>query len=157
MLEMEELVRTNPAPHGFVYRGLAAFLLKHGREWPVAASQHVPRFHAWPQACFSNAARLARRKSAQWRYVEGYAVGHVIPVHHAWCVNAQDEVVDPTWFQRGFAGTEYFGAEIPVEVVDRVQHKDCQSVLMNWRRGYPLFREPWEDVPRGSKVEHSHS
>ena len=133
-----QLLAARQRPAGFVYGSLEEFLLANGRDWPVAACQQVPPFVVYPRACFENAFRLASRHP-QYRYVEGVALG-VIPVHHAWCLNVDDEVVDPTWAR---LGTEYFGVVIPLDVAKRVRHPKNHSILQNWQRGFPLFREPW--------------
>jgi hypothetical protein len=138
------------APDGFVYASMNAFLKAHAQTFSVAADQTLPpRFHVWPRCCFDNAYRLARRHPNQFRYVEGLALG-VIPVHHAWCLNPNDEVVDPTWAHRacGSVGTEYFGVVIPLSIARQIRSKTNNSILDNWQRGFPLMREPWADVLR---------
>jgi hypothetical protein len=70
----------------------------------LRASEHVsqPLPKKYPRGqkreCFRNAIRLAKRYPTTLRYVEGYAL-HDIPllIHHAWTVDAQNRVVDPTW------------------------------------------------------------
>ena len=57
-----------------------------------------------------NAATLALRKPDIYMYVEGYAVNRWIAMHtvaHAWCINSDNFVVDPTWDE----GTDYFGVD----------------------------------------------
>jgi hypothetical protein len=50
-----------------------------------------------PKMCFANTAALVRR-ALGLTYVEGYvATSRVMfPVHHAWAINADNEVIDPT-------------------------------------------------------------
>lgn len=45
--------------------------------------------------CFRNAGTLALEHK-NLTYVEGIAVS-IIPIHHAWCIDEQGRVVDPTW------------------------------------------------------------
>lgn len=81
-------------------------LLKHGRPWTPAPQPSGIRFHG-PQECFRNAwYERARRPGTQ--YVEGYAAeaSYGIPVAHAWLVDPEGLVIDPTWRT---AGREYFG------------------------------------------------
>jgi hypothetical protein len=53
--------------------------------------------------CFRNASLLALE--SDYIYVEGYAF-NLIATHHAWCIDKQGNVVDPTW---GEIGKEYLG------------------------------------------------
>lgn len=46
--------------------------------------------------CFPNAWDLAFSHSGL-SYYEGYAYRGIVPVHHAWVVNAEGQVIDPTW------------------------------------------------------------
>jgi hypothetical protein len=46
-----------------------------------------------PKECFSNAAHLAM--STGLIYVEGF-IFRIIPIHHAWCVDEDGTVIDPT-------------------------------------------------------------
>lgn len=51
-----------------------------------------------PHACFDNTARLVRRMRCKLRYCEGY-IGRddlPIPIHHAWAIDADNRVIDPT-------------------------------------------------------------
>lgn len=82
------------------------FLRQLGRPWQA---QVKPVNIPWglPRQCYGNAAQLALARP-ELTYVEGYAYpGSVIPVHHAWCVDAQGSVVDNTFSDSGQA--QYFG------------------------------------------------
>lgn len=62
--------------------------------------------------CYSNAwAFKNRRKAQNLRYCEGYVLVEScpIPVHHGWCLNAANEVVDPSVLQHEQA--IYYGVE----------------------------------------------
>lgn len=45
--------------------------------------------------CFSNAREIAMADDS-YTYCEGYGCS-VLPLHHAWLVDSDDRVVDPTW------------------------------------------------------------
>src|SRR5678816_4846577 len=47
--------------------------------------------------CFSNAF-FGTISSLTLRYVEGYGLTETgLPMHHAWMIDADDRVIDPTW------------------------------------------------------------
>lgn len=67
-------------------------------------------------------------------YVEGYAAG-IIPVLHAWCVDSDGKVVDPTWDDG--IGTEYFGvpfnrAFVMTAVVDKGSYGLIDDMNGRW-------------------------
>ena len=75
------------------------FYLDHGRDY-----QSVP-WETWegaydrgePKQCFANAENLAVFHD-ELTYVEGLATRlGAIPIPHAWCVDADGRVVEPTW------------------------------------------------------------
>jgi hypothetical protein len=69
--------------------------------------------------CYKNAGVLALESAgAAYTYCEGYALRKgLIPVHHAWCLDAQGHVVDPTWpFEEG---NEYLGVAFEYQTLVR--------------------------------------
>ena len=53
-----------------------------------------------PNHCFANASKLVLcDRSGELSYVEGFAMGQVMPVHHAWC-SIGGKVIDLTWMRR---------------------------------------------------------
>ena len=124
---------------GYVYNGPDDALARHGRMWPVAADQSPGEaVLSVAKECFDNAYRLARR--SKLRYVEGYALG-VIPLKHAWVLNDQDEVIDPTWhkLQLGL-GTAYYGAVIPLNLMAKARRGGSATGLFDWMGHFPLLR-----------------
>ena len=71
-----------------------------------------------PQACYANAAALVRRARGL-TYVEGMAKSATtgMVVDHAWCIDAERRVIDPTWDQPEDAA--YLGVPI-----DRATYED---------------------------------
>jgi hypothetical protein len=84
------------------------FLLEEGRDYPTGPETYAgPRAKA--QACFTNATELALTKRGL-TYVEGKIACHGVPIDHAWCIDTNGVVVDPTITDNhdGHVG-EYFG------------------------------------------------
>jgi len=92
-------------------------VLDHGQAWPASPK---PRDVRWGRRgfCFMNALKLAWRRP-ELTYVEGYGAAH-IPTPHAWCVDPDGRVVDPTW--RPYPGVEhtYLGVPIKTDVATAV-------------------------------------
>lgn len=86
------------------YASLDDFVLQHGRPW---TPQPLPKEHPRGviKECFRNSAVLVMRHPRQLIYCEGYAMG-LIPVMHAWAIDNEGKVIDPTWRT---TGKEYFG------------------------------------------------
>jgi hypothetical protein len=76
--------------------------MEHAREYPWLGK--LPRGFARmaERACFGNAQQSVLRRTG-FRYADGEAwkEGMWIPsVHHAWVLNEEDQVIDPTWTTR---------------------------------------------------------
>ena len=104
-------------------------LLDRGVEW----TERAPSPWKGPaKFCFWNAQRLAGRRKGL-RYCEGYATG-VIPVEHAWCIDAAGRVIDPTWSED--YQPDYFGLPLDLKLVRRiVRRSNWYSALFyvdNW-------------------------
>ena len=106
------------APHWWVY----GFVAKHGLLFGTRQSLRKKVAANQPQMCFWNAYVLTSLRS-ELIYVEGFArfpIGgkksHI--VHHAWAVDGDGGVYDPT-----LKGTEYFGIPFKPEYVKRTMHQ----------------------------------
>ena len=91
---------------------LAGFLLRYGRSWEFnEASLAVPQGEK--HQCYRNAAMLAL-DNPEFIYVEGQTIiipasgEGGIPIDHAWCVNEDGIVAEPTLGDISFVGA-YFG------------------------------------------------
>lgn len=111
-------------------------------------SQSFPRLGKMKQ-CFRNALELAI--SSDLIYCEGYAFGAVIPVLHAWCLDLNGNVIDPTWE----SGKEYVGVPFDTDYVVAFTDKYAvyDSVIENWRGHWPLLMNP--DFQKTFHPEHA--
>lgn len=94
-------------------------ILRHGRSYEPAPLDESAHEFGRAKECFRNAALLAQ-ENAELTYVEGYADCGSFPMHHAWCVDANGRVVDPTWREKGaspIAEWEYLGIPLTTEFV----------------------------------------
>ena len=86
----------------------AELCLTQGKAWSKADRKKVKA--APPGECFRNASELALA-NPELTYVEGFGCTAQVgmALHHAWVVDPQGKVIDPTWLH----GTSYCG--VPVE------------------------------------------
>lgn len=82
----------------FGERPFVRFMLDHGRDYAVGPDSFAgPRGE--PKGCYMNATRLAidsQLSDHPLTYVEGTIICYGVPIDHAWCVNADGIVIDPT-------------------------------------------------------------
>lgn len=124
-------------PGIFVYGSAEEFVLKHGTFFkPSGLPDGIRPMRL--QQCFENSFRVAQRTKAV-HYVEGFAIG-IIPVAHAWIVDADGNAFDPTWASRGDLGASYCGVELNLEEVKMSRRGGCLSLLEDWRRDFPALQ-----------------
>lgn len=100
------------APEKCVYGSMYEFVLVNGRAYdPPKDGPGMMNGE-----CFKNAADMAVG-NPRMTYVEGFATTGMLPVFHAWCVDEDGNVVDPTW---GTKGTAYFGVPFPTKYLTHV-------------------------------------
>jgi len=137
----------NPSRNG--WHCLSEFVLRHGRHWtprPLPADIKPMRLNE----CFKNAADLALGYHRnEYIYCEGYALG-IIPMLHAWCVDFEGNVIDPTWDQRGRKliglGTEYFGIAFKSMFLHESLHrKKAYGLIDAWQDDWPLLSAPVDE------------
>lgn len=96
------------------------FLSEHGREMPM---KHVSEITGLSKSgeCYKNSYELMLR--GPYTYCEGYAIKKgLIPLEHAWVIDQEGNVIDPTWDGE----CEYFGVsfkdDFVFEMIERVHH-----------------------------------
>jgi hypothetical protein len=131
---------------GYAYRNAYDFLLRHGTWYhPRRLPKPIPR--GAPKRCFANGILASVRYGL--RYVEGYALsayrGQLIPpVLHAWVIDARDQLYEVTWSTPGVA---YLGVPFSTERADDATWRGDACVLDDYRRAYPILRQPWAGEP----------
>jgi hypothetical protein len=98
-------------------------LLRHGRVWPCDPALVITRPRRYlPRHCYYNAWQLALHEPRKYTYVEGYAHMGVMPVSHAWVVDSEGNVLDPTW-QDLAERSDYFGVPFKIQFLNRMALK----------------------------------
>ena len=154
---------------GLAYSGIEDFVLDRGTPFvsaPLTEAEHQAFLAAVEAAggmgrvtemkqCFANAQRVVHYDpSGLLTYAEGYAVGAAkFPMLHGW-VSVGGKVVDLTWrvpnrsvphvFGVIPVGWEYRGVTFPqVQVMENIVRTEAyQSLIDDWRGGYPLLQQP---------------
>jgi hypothetical protein len=95
------------------------WLTEHGCQYEVDEKTYRGRRMEMRQ-CFANSSRLAI-KDRSLTYCEGYISVHGIPIHHAWVIDKNDKVRDPTLkLDKTMPVREYFGVPFTVEYLTKV-------------------------------------
>jgi hypothetical protein len=141
LTRLRDVTRNNGLPGEFAYAGIGDFLLQHGVWYepvPFPASVQMGA----PKSCYGNALLLAIQRG--YRYVEGYASANIeqmpFPVHHAWSLDAEGNLIDNTW---GNTGLAYLGVEFSRGRAENAVWYDNSNVLDNIPSRFRIFREPW--------------
>jgi hypothetical protein len=91
------------------------FMLQYGKEYRMSERTFLgPR--AEPKNCYGNATHAAI-DDERLTYVEGYACVYGVPIEHAWLVDADGFVIDPTLTNDTGRVLEYFGVPFITEYV----------------------------------------
>jgi len=123
-------------PDNWSYSCVEDWVLKNGRHWtPAPLPKDVELMTI--KECFKNAALLALERP-DLTYVEGFATIGLVPVLHAWCVDDEGRVIDPTWPE---GGIEYYG--VPFDrrwLIRELAKVKYYGFIDDYRRGFPLLR-----------------
>ena len=107
-----------------------------------------------PQACYSNCWELCL-DSENLTYYEGYGLkkGLIIPVSHAWVVNEEGRVIDPTWTEPETA--VYWGIPIDRNVLVEASTRTGMSAVLesDWMADNWFLREGWKTLTRAGILE----
>ena len=112
-------------------REVMGAVLERGVSYPPPKSGELPADIRPGQAkmCYNNAFMTAAASDGKYVYVEGYAAdpNFGLPVQHAWVVDGDGSVYDPTWSEANGIppGSAYVGVEVDANTA--IQHWDMES------------------------------
>ena len=139
--EQADLIEKINQRSDFCYKSIQSLILAYGKSFEKNVK--AP-FKGKSKSCFKNCLEALLRYP-QLNYYEGFATGDDIPivVSHAWLVNNQGVVIDPTWVGKQFKGNTYFGVAFNSDfVVEIAQNTRCYGVLDNdYMNNHQLLRE----------------
>lgn len=97
---------------------IETIVLEHGRTFipsPCPRPKGIRRGKM--KMCFMNSYHLAVEMN--WTYVEGFAIASDIPIplHHAWVVDQEGNVIETTWED---SAAEYYGIPLEFNFMERV-------------------------------------
>ena len=95
--DLAAVMKKVPGRTDWKYRGFEELVLECGTVMePKPLPKNIKR--GQPRLCYANCQQLAL-KNRSLTYVEGYAMaqGVSIPLQHAWLLDANGYVIDPTW------------------------------------------------------------
>ncbi len=122
-----------------------AFIKANGKEYTTISAKSPTKGKL--KECFMNAYQLATGHSG-YTYVEGYATTEKvgIPLDHAWVVDKEGRVVDPTWKD----GNAYFGVPIKADYLLKTAVKTrVYGVLSHTNMDLLRGKDKIEDIKAG--------
>ena len=122
--DLAAVMKKVPGRTDWKYRGFEELVLECGK---VMEPKPLPKTikRGQPRICYANCQRLVL-KNRSLTYVEGYAMaqGVSIPLHHAWLLDANGYVIDPTWEPFGCC---YLGIPLATSWVKSIWHSRKQK------------------------------
>lgn len=131
---------------GLLYLGYEDYVLHHGLLFENGTPSKLREFESKTQhECFTNSLMAAVRFD-DLIYVEGYASTSLFPVHHAWLVDQDGVVHDPTWDAipgHDRSDAVYIGVPFDTTYVARLTtEKGTDTMFDPYGYGVPLSESP---------------
>lgn len=139
----------NSGSASWQYKSIEALVLAHGRFVDLSLTTLLSYRRGQPRECFKNAYRLA--DSLTIAYVEGFALtaGLPFPVAHAWCVDDDGALLEPTWPSPGVA---YLGIPFSLPFTSKtIAQRNRYGVLDAPDLRWPLLQH---GLPEGAKAHY---
>lgn len=109
-------------------------VLRHGQTFPASPLPGgVQPMKA--KCCYLNAYTLAAGDPRRFTYYEGFGTtvrGEGWPVLHAWCVDADEHAVDPTWWGLSDPPAAYRGLPLPLTLAQPHAYEFSRDTLDAW-------------------------
>ncbi len=137
--QLEKLIGGTPEGYATTPR---RFMLEHGREFKTGPNTYAGR-RGTPKQCFMNAGRLAI-DDPTLTYVEGYVTCHGVPLEHAWLIDKDGLVVDPTLKVKPGEDRigEYFGVPISTKaLLDQIFNRTKVWGVLDPMTNMNLYKE----------------
>ena len=117
------------------------FVLEHGRSFTPQSYRLADwGFKGVPKRCFANTYALVKQHPDKLRSVEGYGLLEQfnIAIPHAWAIDSQDRVIDPTLVS---GVRDYYGVVFDTGYVRRINRDGRRGVAMidNDADDFPLL------------------
>ena len=128
-----------------LYKSIYHFVLECGRHYKIRESypEELRKIPFMAGRCFANSQELIRSFPAiDLTYVEGYASveeeGECIIISglHAWLLDGDQKVIDPTFPDEGI---EYYGVPFNWDYVEEVTSQQPGASVINQSPGFPLL------------------
>jgi hypothetical protein len=143
MVEMKKTWSV-PLPKGWYYSGAEDFVIQNGAQFDVDYEILNKYPMGEEKQCYKNAFELTLFQD-DLIYVEGFACT-VIPTMHAWVVDKNGNVYDPTWRlntrEKKYYPIGYYGVMFSLRQCWKVMEKSGQYGMLDaWKADWPLFRQ----------------
>jgi hypothetical protein len=128
-------MRESPRGKTFLYASVFDFVVRHGRRFELAPWPALKK-RGQMRECYTNATKMVFADS-DLRYCEGIAYAGTIPVLHAWVLQPDGKILDPTWPD----GEEYLGCVFRTKYLAKciARRGFWGSLLDAWEEGFPLL------------------
>lgn len=147
-----ELGVTGP-PEGWRYQSTEGLVVDKGTVYtprPLPAGERPMTI----KQCFVNSYIQAAMLHEDLTYVEGYGMtGLGLPNYHAWCLDANGEVLDFTWRWTSDGGDKHLdcakgaliGVPVPTRLLKAVwRSREYVGVLQDYEHDFPVLRLGWD-------------
>lgn len=129
----------------FRYKSNQRLILEHGK--PFLTRVEPTPFKGEQGHCFQNCFEILLAHP-ELSYCEGFATDNniLLALPHAWLINENLQVIDPTWIDEKSTGSVYFGVVFNKSFVTDIAKKTKHYGILDtdYLNGYQLLREGFQ-------------